>query len=492
VRIRREDAETGDLMINVDLLNLPHILRSHRRMVVLWVLALPAIVALTYMLLPDRYRATASVVIDNRRMNHVLSEGHVLPGAPMVATQSAGTLVATQFNIVGSERVARQVVTDMNLTNDAEFRRKWLDKTNGEINAHSWIADRLLRNLVVTRASPESAVLHIIYTDENPEKAAAIANSFANAYLTVMLGLSVSPTRLSARFFEDRVKSTRDHLNTARTALAAYERDNGIVNSDERLDIETAQLNELTSALTAARSRRIDTRARRDQVAGNPTSSPEVLQNSVVQGLTAEVARGEARLKELSHNLGPNHPVYRANEMQVAELRTKLSEASRRAALSASNVERAGAQSEGDLVTAMKAQRGRVLELKHIRNELTVLQRDVDSAQRTYDLALQRLSQSTQESESLQNDASLLTPASVPFESSYPRPYLTLPLAAIVGLLAGILVALVLEYRLPRIYGARDLAAAFGLPILADIPGRRRHSRRLLPSMLARISKASR
>jgi succinoglycan biosynthesis transport protein ExoP len=98
-----------------------------------------------------------------------------------------------------------------------------------------------------------------------------------------------------------------------------------------------------------------------------------------------------------------------------------------------------------------------------------VLERDVDSAQKAYDQALQRFSQTSQESQSGVNDASLLTAAVVPFESTRRSLMLTVPFAAICGFFLSVLAGVMLEHRAPRIRGARDLDEWFHLPVLGAV-----------------------
>jgi uncharacterized protein involved in exopolysaccharide biosynthesis len=322
----------------------------------------------------------------------------------------------------------------------------------------------------VGRGAPDSNVLDISFSDPDPVKAADLANAFAKAYLAVSVDLSSSPSRLTAKFFEDQLKLTRTALEKAQAKLSAYQRENGIINNDEKLDIETAQLNELATALTVSRTRRIESRSRNEHAAGNTYTSPDVIQSPVVQALRTEVARSEVKLKELSNSLGSDHPQYRAGKEQLQELQSKLAEEARRVADSVNVGAQVDQQGEGEIRAALDAQRKRVLELKNRRDELAVLERDVDGAQKAYDQTMQRLSQTSQQSQSGLVDVTLLTAASVPFESNRPSPIFTIPFAAIVGLLIGILFALVLEHRSPRIRTARDIVETLRLPMLASLP----------------------
>jgi uncharacterized protein involved in exopolysaccharide biosynthesis len=124
---------------------------------------------------------------------------------------------------------------------------------------------------------------------------------------------------------------------------------------------------------------------------------------------------------------------------------------------------------EGDIRARLDAQKQRVLELKRQRDEMGVLLREVDSAQKAYDLVLARLTQTSLESKSRQGNVALLSSAVAPTEAASPRPLLNLGLALVIGGLLGVAVAIVRELFDRRIRGADDLAEALGAPVLAEI-----------------------
>ena len=80
----------------------------------------------------------------------------------------------------------------------------------------------------------------------------------------------------------------------------------------------------------------------------------------------------------------------------------------------------------------------RLLQAKQLRDEMGVLMREVDNAQRVYDAALQRYAQSKLESQTNQPQAYVLTSAAPPGEPSSPKTKLYLSLSAALGLLLGV------------------------------------------------------
>ncbi|WP_336511613.1 GNVR domain-containing protein [Candidatus Accumulibacter phosphatis] len=118
-----------------------------------------------------------------------------------------------------------------------------------------------------------------------------------------------------------------------------------------------------------------------------------------------------------------------------------------------------------------------MLDLKIQRDEIDVLAREVETAQRGFDAIGQRMTQSKFESQSLQTNIAILTPASQPLEPSKPKLLLNLLVSVFLGTLLGIGAALLLELAQRRVRSADDLAQMLDLPVLAALgsaltPGR--------------------
>src|SRR5207244_3146366 len=106
-----------------------------------------------------------------------------------------------------------------------------------------------------------------------------------------------------------------------------------------------------------------------------------------------------------------NHPQYLSTKAEVDKMRTDLHAALATVSRSVGNNAVVLRQREGELRGALAAQKVKVLELNRARDELGVLLKDVDSAQRAFDAASQRFSQTRIEALSEQSDISVLNPA---------------------------------------------------------------------------------
>jgi polysaccharide biosynthesis transport protein len=408
-----------------------------------------------------QYTASASVVID------------VKPD-PLSLTAFGGmaspAFMATQVDVLLSERVAKRVVRNLKLTELPNIREQWQAETGGRGSIEQWLATTFSSQLDV-RPSRESNVIVVAYTAPDPQFAAALANAFVQAYLDTSLELRVEPARQYTGFFESRTKEARDNLEKAQAALSAFQNENGIVATDERLDVETARLAELSSQLVALQALSADSGSRQSQLAGAGADKlQEVFANPVVAGLKSDISRLEGRLKELNARLGDKHPSVLEARANVDELRVRMDAEIKRVGGGVQVTATINRQREAQVRAELEAQRAKLLKFKTVRDDGAVLVRDVENAQRTYDALVVRLNQTSLESQTTQSNVNLLTQAVPPIEHASPRLGVNLLLAVVLGALLGVGIALALEMLDRRVRGDWDLEQVLGLPVLGVIP----------------------
>jgi chain length determinant protein EpsF len=319
------------------------------------------------MVLPKQYTSAVSVLLDVKSPDPIL--GVTLPG---LATPG---YMATQVDIVSSDRVAQRVVRMLGFEKSAQAVEQWRQATEGKGSIDAYFAELLKKKLDV-RPSRESNVLSISFSGQDPAFSAAVANAFAQAYIDTNLELKIEPAKQYASWFAGQSKALREELEKAQSRLSEFQKDTGIVNTDERLDIESARLAELSSQLTAIQAQRSDSSSRQAQVGLSQIETlPEVQQNSLIIGLKSELARGEARMTDASQRFGRNHPEYQRAQGEVESLRGKLESEMKKVASTLGTSNRVNVQRESEVKASLAAQKDKVLELKKERDDLAVLQR---------------------------------------------------------------------------------------------------------------------
>jgi len=418
------------------------------------------VVMLVTFLLPKQYTATASVVADSRPD----------PISAMAMPSAFGlAFVATQVDVIKSDRVLFRVMRNLKLTENASIRQQWQDETRGEGSIEVWLADLFKKRLDIS-PSRESNVIDVSYTAPDPRFAAGLANAIVQAYIDTSVELRVNPAKQYASFFDKRSREARDALEAAQKKLSAFENENGLVATDQRLDIETARLAELSSQMVQLQAISAESASRKSQAQGNQSDRmQEVLNNPVIGSMKADLSRQESRLKELTTRLGDKHPQVQETRAMVAELNAKIDAETRKVISSVSLNNSVHVQRDAQVRADLEAQRAKVMKLKSIRDEGQVLAREVESAQRVFDAVTSRQSQSSLESQSTQSNVSVLTEAVPPNEPSSPRILLNTALAVLLGLLLAFGTALGLEALDARVRIPEDAVSLLGVPLLGQM-----------------------
>lgn len=456
------------------------ILRARKWLALLVLALVVGITLVVNLLMTKQYTASASVVVDYKPdpVTAMLYAGAASPG-----------FMATQVDVIESERVAKRVVRNLKLTENEQVREQWRDATGGVGDIESWLAATFQSRLDV-KPSRESSVITVSYKAPDPAFAAALANAFVQAYLQTSIELRVDPAKQYSTFFDTRSKDAREVLERAQAKLSAFQKEKGIIATDERLDDESLRLNELTSQAVALQALASESGSRQTQARGGSADNlPEVLNSPLVSGLKADVSRAEARLQEMSSRLGDNNPQVTEAKANIASLRSRIATETQRVTGGVGITNTINRQRETEVKAALEAQRAKVLRLKSVRDEGSVLMRDVESAQLAYQAVVSRYNQSNLESQSTQSNVNLLNPATAPMTPSSPRTFLNTLLALVIGSLIAVALVLAWEIADRRVRGVEDVALTLGVGVIGVLPkpGSRRQGRNRLTNTQNRM-----
>ena len=437
------------------------ILRARKWAALLVFVLVVATTVLVSLLLPKAYTGTASVVIDAKPD----------PVTAMInPTAALPSFMATQVDIMTSDRVTLRVIRDLKLLDNPTVRQRWQDEAEGKGVIEQWLVDLLQKKLDV-KPSRESNVISISYKSPDPRFAADLANAFAQAYIATTLELRVDPAQQFKKFFDVQTKDARDAVERAQAKASAFQREKSIIASDERYDVESMRLNELSSQYTQLQAVSAESASRQGQAQGGQGDRlHEVLGSALIGAMKADLTRNEARLQELNAKYGDSHPQVIEAKANIAEQRSKLDAETKRITSGVGVSNNINKSREGQVRASLEAQRAKVLQMKAVRDEGLVLQREAENAQRVYDNLVARLSQSSLEAQSTQSYANVLSTAQPVAEPSSPKMLLNTALAVFLGILLAIGVALLLELTDRRVRSAEDAMAALGLPVLGTLP----------------------
>jgi uncharacterized protein involved in exopolysaccharide biosynthesis/Mrp family chromosome partitioning ATPase len=406
--------------------------------------------------LTPRYTATAQLYVDPRELQ--LVDRELTPRAQDLSGMSM--MVESQARLITSNSVLLRVIEQANLDKDPEFggggdARSLMSSLLGliglqprapsaaEIKDVQLAALDALNRHITIRKTEKSFIVDIEVWSTDPAKAAMLANTLTNAYLTESRNSQALAARRATSELSGRLKELRERLRNAETALATYKAQNNFVGTQDAL-ISDQQLSSSNQRLSAARAATMDAQARLDQIEANKRTAadagaiPEALQSPTIGNLRAQYADARKKYAEQTAELGPRHPALRQTEKQVEDLKRTISEEIERFAQSAKNDLTRARDYEASLNRALEVQKRQSVQLSQAAVRLRELEREVDASRDVYQSFLKR-SRETEEQETLNTSATrVIGEATVPQRRSFPP---AMSLFAMIGFVFGGLAA---------------------------------------------------
>lgn len=406
-------------------------------------------------LLPKTYEATATVFVDFE-VNDPLS-GRDFP------SQLAASYMATQIDLITSPTTLLPVVDRLELTRSPAYTAGFGGEAGGGLREYAMA--QLARKLEVRQAK-DSRIIYVEHAANDAQTAARVANTVAQIYIEEQAGRAAQPAREQAERYGAELESLRRKVDEAQAQVTAFRQRSGLIDLDQKADVETQRLMELDRRLGEARSRRLEAQQRASRSSEGDAS---VLGSGLVQSLKSQLAAKEAELAERSQRLGRRHPDYIALQAEIAIIRERLQ---REVSVYGSGARAEAASShqiEAQLQREMEQQREKVLESQRLRDEGARYLRELETVTKVYEKALEGYDQVLIGSRSRYSNARLLSAATPPMRHSRPKTLINLVLGVFAGLGLGLAGSLLYELLNRRVRCRDDVEQDLGLAVLEEL-----------------------
>ena len=440
--------------------------------------------------LPLVYRATATVMVEGSRPKGVtMEELYVAYGG------TSRDYYLTQFEIMKSREFAEKLVRVMGLTKHAEFDGRnrpapWyyalLPERLAPSPSPSPPAGQDLEDAVVSKVMGQTSLqpvrntqlVKLSFDSGDPEIAARIPNTLATLYIVADLESRMETTRRTTGYLVRQSEDLKAKLVESERALQQFrDREKIIEVKGVSLAGASLQLEQLTSALIAARKNRADIEALNNQVVaaqqGKTTEAldtlPVILRHPLVQRFREIEAEAERRLSDALRRYGPENPRlvaaqadYKAAQENLRrQINTAIQGVTKDYEIARANeiaVERALSQSKGDIQAYNRKE-----------FELQSLERDFASNRQLYDAFIQRAKE-TRTGEMPLAIARIIDEARPPKGPFGPNMRLIVSLSLLGALVAGVAFALLVERLNDRVKASHEVETKLGIRALGVLP----------------------
>jgi capsular exopolysaccharide synthesis family protein len=459
------------------------ILRKHQWLILTFLLTVVTVVTIASFKMKPIYQAAARVEVDREAQNML----------PFQDPNSYGeyidmeNYIETQAKILQSETLALQTIKTLDLGRYPEF--------GGSANALTWthgiaaqrrpaILGAFLGRLVVKRV-PNSRLVEVQFEAQDPQLAAQVVNTHLQSFIEQNFRSKYDATTQASNWLSAELEELRIKVGKSEDARIAYERQNQIWQIDEKQDITTQKLADLSKAVTEAQTVLAEKEALyRMAVSGNVDAIPAARDNAVIQDLLKRKTELDESYADAVNQYGPNYPKVKRLMAQKEELEQDLEKARKTILDSVDQEFNTSRQRVQLLQEALDKQKADANDLAEKLVQYHILKHDAESNKTLYDGLLQKLKEAGITAGLRSSNIRVVDPALAPVSPSRPQKARNILLAILVGLVGGVGLALFREYLDNTVKSPDDIEALTGLPSLAVVPalpGLNGHHKRFSP-----------
>ena len=430
-----------------------------------------------FFITPKAYRAKAILQIERRSLTPLVGSQN-----PWLENFWNIEFYPTQERLLQSRGLAEQVVRNLHLLTDPNFGGSPQAATaESSASADQAAVSRLARGIqggLSVRRIRETQLVEITYRSDSGEKAAKLANGFAQAFIDMGIESRFATAGQATSILGSEIETLSDEITQKEILLQDLGRRHEIVDLDPESNVTLQRLKALNQDLSEAQNKRIQAQARYRELLSAPA------QNVADSFSNGEVSQLRAGYQQLEQEYNAKLAIYKPDYPEMVDLRTKADQARRafddavaenatKAREAARREFQAAERQEGALEQEIESLKGQSIDQKSSRLEFLNLQDEVETKRQQLSQLRQRLSESEASvrlKETRASNVRIIDTALVPGGPYRPSLRRDLALGLLLGLGLGVGLSVLREFLDRTIKNSEELESVMRLPTLAVIP----------------------
>ena len=452
---------------------------KHRWAIVTFFVVTVSVTAIYNIIAEPEFKASTRILIEKENPNIVdFKEIYAIDATSQEFYQ-------TQYNILKSRFIAREVIEKLNLwTYDELTAGKKAPDTVGLSQEESRKSELAARERAITgflkrfdvHPVRNTQIVQVSFSSKSPDVAARVANDAVRAYVDYTLTTKIKANVGASGVLRKNIQEQRRKIEESEKLLFEYKEKFKIISLEEEKNITIQKLAAHSNDLVSAESARIEAQSKYQvaigMLAGGDLagSIPEVMSNGFITKLKTDEAVLREQLSEISRKYGSKHPKVIALNDKISTVRGMIDDEIFRVVDSM--------KSQYDVALRNElALKGELVRLKEESQSLgkhavaySVLARDVYTNKEMYEVLLKRLKETSITGGMQTTNVRVLDkalPPSIPFR---PRRILNIFLAIILGLIMGPVVAIFFEHIDNSVKTPEDIERYLNIPYLGPLP----------------------
>ena len=351
--------------------------------------------------IPERYESNARIIIENKdnAFNRTLSD----TGGQQANNQFDEQAIRSQVEVIGSDKVALEIMAQLDLENADEFNKKGFFDAIGDMfagdekpqvvsnnsdvisSSQSAVLDEFKKRLTIYPIEKSRAIV-IEFWSTDPNTALEVPNRIAQEYVRIQEEKKKKLTKDAKVWLNPVVNEYRQKLEEAEADVAAFRTKQDILRSGTtNQSLATQQLSEISTELSRLRAERSSAQAKVASIRAALKSGasldaiPEVIASPLIQRLREREAEIKAQISDLSTTLLPNHPRLKSLNAQIDDFQRQIRGAANNILKSLENNVNLTRETEADLMKEIDRLKEEVTRVNKQEVKLDALVRKADS-----------------------------------------------------------------------------------------------------------------
>ena len=282
--------------------------------------------AILFAIAGTSYQANMKVLVRRGRADSPVSSQ---PNAPLDLTHMAITEeeLNSEVELLRDEEVLRRVVEENDIGGPDWLR--WLRPHESHAEQVERATRRLAKKLQV-ESLKKTNLITISYAANNPQRAANVLRSVANAYL--LKHTIVHRPGGEAPFFEQQTEESRRQLEEAKRKLMVFTSKHGVVAASQERDLALQKLSELEASTRQTRVELTETQERVRQLrvavatlAPRTTTQVRTADNpELLKALKSSLLELQLKRTQLLMKFEPSHRLVKELDQEIAQAQTAI------------------------------------------------------------------------------------------------------------------------------------------------------------------------
>ena len=470
-------------------------LKKRKWLIVTFFFAVILAVGLLTLTMTPIYTAEATILIE-QKAPQVINIQQVLSESLSPSTDAKHDYYQTQYQLLKSRALVAQVIREQGLDGNKQFLKIEKKGRLAKLQARVWkvilglflppkaiwtdspaygvnpeLIDDYLRDMLEVGPMGDTRLVKVAFNSVDRNLAARVANAHVQAYIGRGLELRSQAGEEAGRFLEEKLAELKERVEKSEDALNRYRRLKGILSLDDKENLVVDRLADLNKRLTEAEAERIALEAQLRLVRKRSYDSlPAVIDNTLIQALSGQLARLKGDYASLSNQFKSGYPRVTQLKVQVEENQRRLEQEIQKVVRGIESAYLAAEAKEKQLTATVEKQKNEAFSLKDASVEYAILSREVDTNRQLYDSVLQRMKEMGVTAEIRSSNVSVIDEAVPPVKPSWPLVQLNFILAAFVGLVGGVGLAFCFEYLDNTLKTPEEVESYLHLPNLGVVP----------------------